>query len=488
MFKKNKTIIAIIIFTLLLTFLFPYTGDDWMWGSEAGEALLKNWFSDYNGRYAGNIIVMMLTRSRLLRMIVMTLVILGTIYLCYKIVNKEKKELFFVGFMLLLVVPIPIFRQAIVWTSGFTNYFISIFLTIVYIYLNKDIIVKSNENKLKMYCALIFILGFISALFIENLTIYNIVLGTAIIIYSYKKYKKVANFNVSYLSGAVMGALLMFSNGTYKNVIDGTDSYRTIETGILSIFKRISENYFKVIHKEMIFDNLFLNIVITTLLVVIAFRFINKSKDKKINDILLVPVTICFSYVLYTFIVTTNQSWFILFEYTKYFEGIFTLLYFISIVAITIITVSNKTKKIKLLFYLSSIIFIILPLLFITPIGSRCFLSTYIMFILYIVELSDYLFDKKAINYIGKTAILIIIVFGGFLLNIYGYIFTADYKRNKSIKEANKAVLVDVLPYFRYTWMSTPVPKYGLEKNYKAFHNIDPNIKFFSLEYDSEDN
>ncbi|MFA5603423.1 MAG: hypothetical protein WDA12_01025 [Bacilli bacterium] len=132
MFKKNKTIIAIIIFTLLLTFLFPNTGDDWMWGSEAGEALLKNWFSDYNGRYAGNIIVMMLTRSRLLRMIVMTLVILGTIYLCSKIVNKEKKELFLVGFMLFLAIPILTFRQAVVWTSGFTNYFISLFLTISY--------------------------------------------------------------------------------------------------------------------------------------------------------------------------------------------------------------------------------------------------------------------------------------------------------------------------------------------------------------------
>ncbi|MDD4547956.1 MAG: hypothetical protein PHI05_04370, partial [Bacilli bacterium] len=125
MFKKNKTIIAIIIFTLLLTFLFPYTGDDWMWGSEAGESLLKNWFNDYNGRYAGNIIVMILTRSRLLRMITMTVVILGTIHLCSKIVNKEKKELFFIGFMLLLAIPIPIFRQAVVWTSGFTNYFIS---------------------------------------------------------------------------------------------------------------------------------------------------------------------------------------------------------------------------------------------------------------------------------------------------------------------------------------------------------------------------
>ncbi len=339
-----------------------------------------------------------------------------------------------------------------------------------------------------MYCVLIFILGFISALFIENLTIYNIILGTVIIIYSYKKYKKVANFNVSYLSGAVMGALLMFSNGTYQNVIEGTDSYRTIETGILNIFSRLSENYFKVIHKEMIFDNLFLNIIITGFLVILALRFINKSKDKKLNDILLVSVTICLSYVVYTFIVTTNESWFILFEYTKYFEGIFSLLYFISIVAITIIAVSNKTKKIKLFFYLSTIILVILPLLFITPIGSRCFLSTYIIFILYVIELIDYLFDKKTLQYTVKTSILITIIFGGFLLNVYGYIFTADYKRNKNIKEATKAVIVEGLPYSKYVWMSTPVTEYGLERCYKAFYNIDPNIKFFHFDFSQKNN
>jgi hypothetical protein len=41
----------------------------------------------------GNIIVILLTRSRMLRMIVMTGTILSILYLCQKIVNKEKEQL-----------------------------------------------------------------------------------------------------------------------------------------------------------------------------------------------------------------------------------------------------------------------------------------------------------------------------------------------------------------------------------------------------------
>ncbi|MDD4718580.1 MAG: DUF6056 family protein [Bacilli bacterium] len=453
-----------------------------MWGSDLGISLFKKGFSNYNGRYAGNLIVMFLTRSRLLRMIIMTLTILGIIYLCSKIVNKEKKVLFYIGFMLFLTIPTAVFTQAVVWTSGFTNYAISVVLTLIYIYLNKDIIVKNNENKKTKYSILIFLLAFISSLFIENLTIYNVILGITLILYSNKKYKKVSNFNISYLIGSILGSVLMFSNGAYQNVLNGSDNYRAISKGIFGIL----EKYFIVIYKELIFNNLLLNIIITILLVVLTYRFINKNKDKKIKDILLFSIIINVSYTIYTLMVTINQSWFILLNYTKYFEGIFTILYFLSIVTITIITISNKNKKMKLLFYLSSIILMVLPLFFVSPVGSRCFFATYIMFIMYIVELTDYLFEDKAIQLVGKVALFIIVILGIYLLNIYAYIFSIDYNRNRNVQKNSKdfeVVIVEVLPYQKHVWMPNPLPKYGLETNYKSFYNIDKHIKFYVIDF-----
>ncbi len=488
--KKNKTnfiiISFIIIFTLFLTYLFPYTGDDWAWGSKVGFERLSDWFKNYNGRYLGNVIVILLTRSRILRTIIMTVTILGILYLCMKIVNKEKPQLYYIGFMLFLAIPRLVFRQAIVWTSGFTNYAISIALTLIYIYLNKDLMTDHKSNKSIIYCLLIFSLGITSALFIENLTIYNIVLGLAIIIYSYLKYKKVANFNISYLIGAVTGAIIMFSNGAYHNIANNIDTYRTVPNGMHDRILRMLKNYFEVIHLEMIFNNLFLNIIITSLLVLLTYKFLNKNTNKKIKNIVLISLIINISYVLYTLLIAINSTWSILLKYTMYFEGIITSLYFLSIVTITFITVLDKNRKTKLMFYLLSIIMMIAPLLFVTPIGSRCFFSTYVMFIVYILELIDYLISDEVLQYMGKISIISSVVFGVYLLSIYSYIFMIDNKRINYIRKMSKTqevLIIPILPYQDYVWMSTPSPYFDLNKRYKLFYNIDESVEVYCANY-----
>lgn len=67
--SQNKNIItylSIFILLFLLCLLFPYSGDDWAWGSQIGLNRLSNWFENYSGRYFGNLIVIALTRSNLL--------------------------------------------------------------------------------------------------------------------------------------------------------------------------------------------------------------------------------------------------------------------------------------------------------------------------------------------------------------------------------------------------------------------------------------
>ncbi len=63
--------VVIASFFLLLSFFFPYTGDDWAWGSSIGIQRLMTGFDNYNGRYAGNVLVLLLTRSKLLNVVSM---------------------------------------------------------------------------------------------------------------------------------------------------------------------------------------------------------------------------------------------------------------------------------------------------------------------------------------------------------------------------------------------------------------------------------
>lgn len=109
-----------------LSWLFPYTGDDWAWGSQIGLDRLHTWFDNYSGRYVGNLIVLALTRSNLLKSLAMAVAITGIILLLERLI-KERWS-FYVSIVLLICLPKAILRQAVVWTAGFSNYVTSIFL------------------------------------------------------------------------------------------------------------------------------------------------------------------------------------------------------------------------------------------------------------------------------------------------------------------------------------------------------------------------
>jgi hypothetical protein len=47
----------------VIAFQFPPSGDDWAWGSHYGVDRLHEDFAGYNGRYLGNLAVLLLTRT-----------------------------------------------------------------------------------------------------------------------------------------------------------------------------------------------------------------------------------------------------------------------------------------------------------------------------------------------------------------------------------------------------------------------------------------
>lgn len=107
-----------------------YTGDDWAWGSQIGLDRLHTWFDNYSGRYVGNLIVLALTRSNMLKSLAMTAAITGIIFLLERLI-KERWS-FYISIVLLICLPKAVLRQAVVWTAGFSNYVTSIFYTDLY--------------------------------------------------------------------------------------------------------------------------------------------------------------------------------------------------------------------------------------------------------------------------------------------------------------------------------------------------------------------
>ena len=66
-FIKSKKLYIIFFFSITaIAALFPPSADDLGWATSQGAALLERGFSNYNGRYLGNLLAVSLTRIGLL--------------------------------------------------------------------------------------------------------------------------------------------------------------------------------------------------------------------------------------------------------------------------------------------------------------------------------------------------------------------------------------------------------------------------------------
>ena len=488
-YKKIVPFVVVFLFFGVLGYLFPYTNDDWAWGSSIGINRLNNFFANYNGRYLGNLLVILLTRFRIIRALVMAVILTLITFLINKIIQKEteNKTILLIAIFLMILMPRPIFRQAIAWTSGFTNYVPPVLLILIWFYLSRNIL-DNKEIKLNKFWSIpVLILGICSCLFMEHVTIYAVIIGIVGLIYSYKKKIKINLSQITYLIGTIIGSILMFQNEAYHHIIKGDDFYRKVPKDgfIMKSIKR----YF-----HTIYDNLFLNNTIILLLIAVCclflfFRFVYKKKNIKHKKLMYFSLGTIVFYAIYSLISQFFPDWESLTLILKYLEGCLTAIYFVALL-LYIILLPNKISKNKLFFFLGSIVLLTLPLFIVSPVTPRCFYPMYIIWILFTLQLLfdcfKYIKSDKfyvTINYISLFAIVISMFY------FICIIFSAFYVTNKMVnyieKEKKNKSQVMVLPKTVYEdYMKHPYPHDETNtERFKMFYDIDDSVKLKFIDY-----
>lgn len=479
--KINKIYMFLFLFLLVLCFMFPYTNDDWTWGTSMGLNLFFSGFDNYNGRWVGNILALILTRSILLRTITMAFVLTGIIVLISKITNQKNTTIPLIAIFLILGMKSSIWAQGFVWTSGFVNYTVSIFLILIYFYLNRKLF---SQEEVKFSFKSLFpllLLGFSVSLIMENITIYNLLLAIFVIVFTYIKQKKIYASQISYFIGSILGTILMFSNSAYASILNNSDPYRSVANN--GLMENAINNYFGIISTHLLFQNIILITFISIILLLIA------KKVKKHNKFQKIICLFIFFYPLYSILNTIFPSWQILLNYTKYFNGLITFLYAICLFIFPFLFIKDKNKKNRMIFVIVSIGIITGLLLFVNPVGCRNFFPTYILFVLYAAMAYDELKMKKNIEQeVIKVFKLMIIMLAVYLLSIYVYIFKHDIERTNYIKEAvknkEKTIYFETLPYEEYVWLSYPIFD-KIEYEVKYFYNIPFDTKVVSVPFGS---
>ncbi|MCI9598533.1 MAG: hypothetical protein HFE75_14890 [Firmicutes bacterium] len=467
-------------FFLALTFfcyLFPYTGDDWAWGSSIGMKRLESWFENYNGRYAGNLAVMVLTRFRVLKSIFEAGCLVGILCLIVPR-GKNQMSLTLVGALLFVCVPKLLLRQAIVWTAGFSNYVISILLVLIYVRYCYPLVEDGQRKAPRAWAAVpLAVLAFVTALFVEHITTYILVMAVAVILYTLVKERRIYAAHVGYLVGAIAGAVAMFSNGAYRMIADHQDGYRTMaaETGIVD---RIFTNYFSVIGKELFVNNFVLNffLLFAVILVFVKQKHLYQSRARRALGV--ISITMIGLAVNYSAVVDALKIFAHWDRLPDVCHGAVTAIFCAGIIIFCLWGIAEKALRTKAIFLIGSAACVTAPLMVVTPIGSRCFFATYVFFTFFVLECMDQMETKLWHCLLIGAAILLAMANWA---RIYVPIYQADIERldkvRQCVRQGEAAVEVTHYPHENYLWCSVPKTGSIWEERYKLFYDIPLEVK-----------
>lgn len=354
--KTNKNIILYlftIVFWGVFYYFLPFAGDDWAWGSSVGIERLSNAFSGYNGRYIGNLLIILITRSVIAKIVICTLTMFLLIFVLSKIFddlsNKKSTANYIIAFSSVLILALPnqiafgelqpfqIFGSTVGWLSGFTNYvFPSVLILIFYYFVTS----KGFESK-PVYIFLVFN-GLIACLCVEHYTLFCILFSFAVIAYRFYFYKKICKKSLSFLSGSLIGALIMFTNSSYMSMQQGDVSENQRAVGFLGSFKRYASYVFPE-NANKVFVIIFELTLLLAIVSFLIFFFIKAYKAFKSRSMAKLLPIICLVVMTLPLLFTNSGKEIYIVAPRCYFLQYFMLVIFIY----RKFAEKNKTSKIS---------------------------------------------------------------------------------------------------------------------------------------------
>lgn len=483
--KKKSKVCWLIYIAAFVVFLYigykvPYCHDEWQWGLDERIELMKNGFKDYNGRYLGDLLALLVTRSVLAKAVVLAAGVVWLLDVMYKNIRfeeesrtKENTFLLLGAFFLLISIPSTLFQQSYGWPAAFVNFVPPVFLFLIYYNWTEWVYTKQKQPAIPAWETIMVIpLGISVQLFSENITVFVAFYAVWIVVYTLIRYKKIPLIELNFLWASIAGALIMFSNGAYSRAADGSDGYKEIHTTVSGMARQFISN----IWYHLSINNWVLNI----LLIIVLLILIQKSGRKTFATI---EMTVVFcGYSVYSVFHKIYPQW--VFDSDQNLNNaintMLAILFFANVLLCIWKNVDRKEGISMCILYLSSGA-VAAPLLAANPIGARCFYVSYIFQALLLLKLLRYLTGRY------RTELFYPILITGMavcvLCVIYVRMFLAigqvnDYRAQliqTGIEQEQKEIVLPVLPYSEYCCQTIP-PNERWAKRFKKFYHIPEDV------------
>ena len=366
--------------------------------------------------------------------------IVGIIYYTVKIINPRNKKLIFIlSTLTILMMNIFTFSQVVVWVAGNITYLFVIPMMLYYFYN-----LLQNKKQTKLTIIINILLNIIMPMFIEHMAVALVVGNILILVYKYIKNKKLDKYILIYLLLSIISLLTMLlSPGSIKR-----SKIENVEFNNLSIINKIIYNM-----PNFIYYTYFIYPYLIILSTIGNYYLSKEIKNKYLRFttyifLLFIPIIVTLIYLLSE--VTRNsltiQNNILICIYSK-----------------------NKKDKITIFFYTLGLVSNLVMLASPTW-GFRTSFGTYIFLCISYLEIIDKnTIEKKFVNSLLLVITIIMIIF-------YSILYISIAKQNReNINKINASKHSNVIEIAKYPSFANcninPTNPYHM-KRFKEYFNI----------------
>ncbi|MFC0423536.1 DUF6056 family protein [Lactiplantibacillus plajomi] len=479
--RRLRLVIGFVfIFFFVLGIVTPLTGDDWTWGSQIGLNRLANGYVGYNGRLLSNTLEILITRVAIIRISLFAIVCTLLVYLTVRVAVAQSARPwhYLLAGGLFMSISTAVYAQSFGWFAGFINYVFGMVLILCYLGWLQS---ASRPVHWSGWVAL-FILGLASALIIEHVTFYLVLLSLGASIY-FRRSPAKQRVNFSYLTGLLIGSVLMFSNPVYVQIFSGHNSLRhTAQNGVL---QQALTMYTNQMAKYVFQQNGILLFLLCSGLILLAYQTGRGNQLIKGLISFLLLAYAGFAAFIRNFFPAAN------FDLVRINQllAVASVVFIIALVVLITGYLDNVQLKRRLWLYIISALLLSAPFVVITPYGPRCAFNTITFMIIATVDVINVAVQQKALpvnatswfklfGTFSMMLILVAMVFNGFV----------NQSRPASIKKqltaGNNIVYVRKLPFEQFLWDSSPRTTRFQYTMYKRRMGISTEQKLVFVPYD----
>ena len=215
---RRAVLAGMLLFDLYIAWTVFYSPlDDWQWSMDTGLWWLVT--GVLNGRYMGNLFAVIMSRSPLLKTLIMGLCMFALPYFVARLAARGRRERILPLFVAcnagILLMPSVMWRETYFWVAGFGNFVVpTVFFLLLLLLLRR---LDKTRTHLVRWSILLFFYLFFLGLFLENFTALFAGACFLMVLLSLRD-RPFLLPSLAMLAGSLLAAFFMFSNGIFVDL------------------------------------------------------------------------------------------------------------------------------------------------------------------------------------------------------------------------------------------------------------------------------